>query len=312
MNQKSQTSYRAQFVILLALVGVFMIIGSALLVLLGSKQLHVSIANVPAALNQPENVAVARWLNTLASFVVFFIPALVFTKIIYPLQRPLTHLGFNGVMNTRQLLIVFFLTIAAVFFSGFLGELNQHIALPEKWMIQAREMEEAYKKTMLSMAVMKNFSEYLLALAILGIAPAIFEEVLFRGAFQQLFIGWTRNAWAGIAITSIIFSAIHFSYFGFLPRAALGVVLGFVFYYGKNLWLNILLHFLNNALVVTQLYIAGRMGKPIEKAMDENAPLWTGIIGLIGVIILLKLFQKETRAILPAPGTSFNNENIVS
>ncbi len=311
MNQKSQISYPVQFIFLLLLVGAFMILSAMLLGVLGSSQLQISAAKVPEALNLPENAQFARWVNTLLSFIGFFLPALVFARLIHR-KSPLSYLGFNEVMNTRQLLIVFFLTIAAMFFSGFLGELNQHIALPEKWMIQAREMEEAYKKTMLSMAVMKNFSEYLLALAIMAIAPAIFEETLFRGAFQQVFIGWTKSAWVGIAITSIIFSAIHFSYFGFLPRVALGMVLGFIFYYGKNLWLNILLHFLNNTFVVTQLYIAGRMGKPIEKTIDENAPLWTGIVGLIGVVILLKLFKKETRTILPARNTSFDNENIIS
>jgi membrane protease YdiL (CAAX protease family) len=60
----------------------------------------------------------------------------------------------------------------------------------------------------------------------LAAAPALFEEVLFRGGFQQVFVGWTKNKWAGIIITSILFSAIHFSYFGFLPRLALGIGIG--------------------------------------------------------------------------------------
>lgn len=130
---------------------------------------------------------------------------------------------------------------------------------------------------------------------VMALAPAIFEEVLFRGAFQKVFTGWTKNAWAGIIITSIIFSAIHFSYFGFLPRIALGIILGLIFYYTNNLWLSILLHFLNNGFVVTQLYILTKQGKPIEKVMDETMPLWWGFIAFALLFVLFRLLQTESK-----------------
>jgi uncharacterized protein len=136
--------------------------------------------------------------------------------------------------------------------------LNEKIPLPAALYAKAKAMEDEYKASMLAMANMKTLSDYLLALLVLAAAPALCEEVLFRGGFQQVFIGWTRNKWAGIIITSIVFSAFHFSFFGFLPRLALGMVLGLIFFYSKNIWLNMLLHFLNNAMVVTQLYLASR------------------------------------------------------
>jgi membrane protease YdiL (CAAX protease family) len=164
------------------------------------------------------------------------------------------------------------------------------------------------------MANMKSFEDYLLALLVLAAAPALFEEVLFRGGFQQVFIGWTKSKWAGIIITSLLFSAIHFSYFGFLPRVALGMVLGLIFYHSKNIWLNILLHFLNNAFVVTQLYIVSRQGKSLEKTMDESMPIWWGIIALVVLAILFKAFIKESNKVLFAQEHSIHSspENILS
>jgi membrane protease YdiL (CAAX protease family) len=129
---------------------------------------------------------------------------------------------------------------------------------------------------------------------VMALAPAIFEEVLFRGSFQQVFVGWTKNAWAGIIITSILFSAIHFSFFGFLPRIALGLILGLIFFYTNNLWLSILLHFLNNGFVVTQLYILTAQGKSIDKVMDETMPIWWGIIALVILVVLFRLLITET------------------
>ena len=46
-------------------------------------------------------------------------------------------------------------------------------------------------------------------------------------------IGITRNAFLGIFITSVVFSAIHLSYYGFLPRLALGMMLGYIFISAK-------------------------------------------------------------------------------
>lgn len=123
-----------------------------------------------------------------------------------------------------------------------------------------------------------------------------------------------KSKWTGIIITSILFSAIHFSYFGFLPRVVLGLVLGLIFYYSKNIWLNILLHFLNNALVVTQLYIVGKQGKSIEKAVDENVPIWWGAFALVVVIILLRSFKKESNRVLAVKQIAIHSspENILS
>ena len=121
-----------------------------------------------------------------------------------------------------------------------------------------------------------------------------FEELLFRSTVQPLFIGWTKNVWVGIIITSIFFSAIHFSFFGFLSRTALGIVLGLLFYYTKNIWLSILMHFLNNGLIVTQLYIVTLQGKSLEKAMDENFSIVSGINGLFILWLSFNALKKYT------------------
>jgi membrane protease YdiL (CAAX protease family) len=76
------------------------------------------------------------------------------------------------------------------------------------------------------------------------------------------------------------------------------MILGYVFYYSGNLWMNVLMHFLYNGLIVTQLYMAGKQGKNIEKTMDENMPIWLGLIAVFGVLVLLQIFKKEAEHIL--------------
>ncbi|MBW0177201.1 CPBP family intramembrane glutamic endopeptidase [Sediminibacterium sp.] len=295
MNQKAQISFPVQFLLLLGLVGIGMVIGSLLMAALGTSLLDVSLLEVPDAMNKPENANISRLLNTMATLIAFLVPSLVFAKIVN--RQPLNYLGFNLKMSTRQVGLVILITFAGMILSGALGMLNQDIPLSEEWLKKAKALEQTYKNAMLNMAYMNSISDFILAILVMALAPAIFEEVLFRGAFQKIFIQWTKNAWVGIIITSILFSAIHFSYFGFLPRIALGMILGLIFYYTNNLWLSILQHFLNNAFIVAQLYIVQSQGKSVEKAIDETMPVWWGLVGLALLVLLFKQLYKQSKTV---------------
>lgn len=301
MNQNTPLNYPTRFALLLALLGIGIIVGNAIVLGIGSLMLHVPVQQVPALISGTQYVKIAQFLNTLASFLVFCIPALVLARIIQ--KKPFTYLGLHTRLTAKQCLLVAMIAFTGLILSGALGEVNQQIPLPAKWLAKAKDIEAKYKETMLALATMKTFSEYLIALIVMAAGPALFEEILFRGGFQPILVGWTKSAFAGILITSILFSAIHFSYFGFLPRTALGFILGYVFYYSRNLWLNILMHFLYNGLIVTQLYIATKHGKSVEKAMDESMPIWMGLFATVGVIVLIRLFKEESASI--DEGTNF-------
>ena len=312
MHQKPSLSYPSQFALLLGFMGVFIVISAVMVPFLGSFLLGVPVLQVLPAMNRTENADISRLLNTLASLLAFLLPALILARIMS--RKPFEQLGFNTHLNSKQLLLIVLITFASMVLSGALGELNEKIPLPATWYAKAKSMENAYKSAMIAMAYMKTFNDYLLSLLVLAAIPAIIEEVLFRGGFQQIFIGWTKSKWAGILLTSVLFSAIHFSYFGFLPRAALGVVLGLIFFYGKNIWLNIALHFLNNAFVVTQLYMVSRQGKSIEKTMDESMPLWWGIIALVLLFVFFRPFREACEKVLTAGKNKFesSHENQIS
>lgn len=298
MNQKPILSYATQFALLLGLLGVCLIVSSFFMGLVAGQVLNKPFLQAATELVKPENANLARLLNTVTTFIAFFVPAWVVARIAS--KKPVTQLGFNKQFSLHQLGLVVLITFTALFLSGSLGALNEMIPMPAAFLKKARLLEETYKSAMLSMATMRSFTDYLLSLLVIALAPAIFEEVLFRGSLQQIFIGWTNNKWIGIIITSIIFSAIHGSYFGFLPRLGLGIILGLVFYISKNLWLSIAMHFLNNAVVVTQIYVLTKMGKPIEKAMDESMPIWLGGIALIGLFFAFNYYKQASNQVIKA------------
>jgi len=295
MDQKPSYSYPVQFFMLIGLFGGFLVISSIIIALLGSLIMHIPLADVMGSLESPQNTGATRLLNTVATCVCFLLPALIFAKIVY--RTPFSYLGFSKKISIKQVLIIFVITIGAMILSGALGELNEKIPISQSFYEKARKLEDLYRQQMLNMAAMRSFGEYLVVLLVIAAAPALFEEILFRGTLQQIMVGWTQNKWAGIIIASILFSAFHFSYFGFLPRLALGVILGLIFYNSRNIWLNILLHFLNNAIVVTQLYIVSLQGKSIEKTLDENMPPWWGLAAVVLLAVAFRAFNKESRRV---------------
>lgn len=307
MKQKRDLSYGAQLALLLLLLGGGMLL-TTFFFLGAMVALHIKISD----LNNPAFVNQARLINTLGAVFSFFVPAFALAAIVS--RRPFRHLGFRSTISAKQVAVVAGISLASIVLGGALGELNQQIPLSKDLYAKAKALEDSYRAATMAMARMKNLGDYFLALVVMALSPAIVEEVLFRGGFQQVLIGLTRSKWAGIIITSILFSAIHFSFFGFLPRLGLGIVLGLVFAYSRNIWLNIFLHFLNNALIVTQLYVLSLRGQPIEKTMDESMPLWWGLIGLAALLGLFVVLRRESTRVWANEHTEIqaSPENIVS
>jgi len=305
-NNKPQISYFGQFGILIGMLGGGLIAGGFLSVLAWMMMTGSFPKNIEKDLLNPAFGNAAKLMQLVASFGMFFLPAFFYAMIVN--KRPLTHLGFLSLMSKKQLLFVVIIVLVGLFLSGALGELNEMIPISKTWALKFHKWEDEYSEQIMVMANMKTVWDYLFTLIVIALAPAIFEEVLFRGGFQQLFIKWFGNVWIGIIVTSILFSAVHVSYYGFLPRAALGVILGLLFYYSKNIWLNIFAHFLNNGIAITQLYAMSKNGKIPKEALDDNMPFFSGTLsvlptillvaaGIFALIPLMRAFKKESKRI---------------
>lgn len=66
-----------------------------------------------------------------------------------------------------------------------------------------------------------------LAAVVFGVVPGICEEVVFRGVVLSA-LGKRLNRHAAVWATGLLFAAIHLDLAGFVPRAVLGAMLGYV------------------------------------------------------------------------------------
>lgn len=279
----------SQLAILLGLAGGGIIVGGLASIPVWQMMTHSGILNIEKDMLKPENASAAQALQVVSAFFVFFIPAVLFAYICY--RKPWSFLGFKEKLNSRNLLITIALILCSIPMIGLLEYINRAIPLPAATRARFDAMEKTYNETVLVMVQLKTWGQYLVSLAIIALLPALTEELLFRGGLQNLLTRWIKSPWAAIIITSILFSAVHASWYGFIVRFALGIVLGLIYYYTRNIWLNILAHFINNAIVVTSLFFVARHGGKVDMTAENGYPLWLGIIGLGLVILLIRLLK---------------------
>jgi uncharacterized protein len=299
----------SQLALLLAFCGAGIIVSSIITGIIGNIVLHVQLKDLADALLKPENVQVSRLLQVLTTFFIMALPAFMVTAING--GNAVERIGFNEVMSGSQVLIVVFMVIAGFFISGALSELNQMIPITKSATNYFQKLENEYNKQVMVLGNMKSTADFILSMIVLALVPAIFEEMLFRGTLQQITIALTRNAFAGILITSIFFSAVHLSYYGFLPRLFLGIMLGYIFYFSKNLWLSIIAHFLNNAYSLTVMFALSRSGKLNMEALDETYPLYYGVLGMAVIILLFIVFNRHSKKLLERESTIVSNNSEV-
>ena len=89
--------------------------------------------------------------------------------------------------------------------------------------------------------------------------------------------------------------SFHFQFFSFLPRCVLGLILGYLMYYGKSIWYPILAHLVNNAMGVIYYYFysVGNADDMLEEIGTSNMIPVAAIVslGLFLIFAMLWYYQ---------------------
>lgn len=274
-----------------------MLIGLALLGLVVSGAISVFLLTAtgkPAieAINDPENAGMLRLIQAISVLISMFLPAVIVASMLN--RKPFQLLGYRKDAELKQVGLVALIVFTSLFIAGSLGYLNKAIPLPDYLKTKFDAAEQSYTDQVEMMMDFKNIGGYIISLLIMAFVPAVCEETLFRGGLQNFLSKAIKSPWISIIIVSILFSIVHFSFYGFLPRMFLGFVLGLIFYYTGNIWLSITAHFFNNALAVTAAYVSIQQGKNIKEAMNEDVSVsYWGFIA-IPILVLLLIALKKT------------------
>ena len=138
-----------------------------------------------------------------------------------------------------------------------------------------------------------DLGQFALGLLVVAVLPAICEELFFRGMIQPLLLRATGSPHRAIWVTAIVFSAIHFQFFGFVPRMLLGALFGYIYYWSGNLRLAMLAHFVNNGLTVTLSYFSRRGDISLDPDKLPEAPLPVLLLSAaVGAAVLYRFRER--------------------
>ncbi len=161
-----------------------------------------------------------------------------------------------------------------------------------------RTIQETYKVLLAA----HNPWEFLFVLLVIGVTPAICEEMLFRGLVQGNFEKSMPRRKA-IIVTGLIFGLYHLDPFTFVALCALGIYLSYLISVSESIIVPMVGHFMNNFVSAFVLYafhkdsiIAPSSGRPLSVGYIIG---WSAVLALI-FVVTIKLTEKHSKKIREA------------
>ncbi len=234
-----------------------------------------------------------RILQGIGALTQFVLPAIAFVR--YE-QKTSSIPLFRKSLDPNAFLIVLIITVSISPFIDQLGLWNEQIKLSqglsplESWMSRTEaEIEEVIRALMLGTQPLDLLGN----LVVIALLAAVGEELLFRACLQSVLSRWFKSPHTAIWITAIVFSAFHLQFSGFLPRLALGVLFGYLYFWSGTIWYPIVAHFLNNAFLVTLAFIWARQGRELQEGLTGD--YLNGAVLVLSIVLttgLLYWFRK--------------------
>ncbi len=222
----------------------------------------------------------------------FVLPPLLYACLVK--KNPMKSLQFSNA-PILYFIIGFVMMYAITPLNNVFAEWNAGLKLPESMAAleeMIKNLQESATQLTEKMLNVNNIGGLIINLIMIAGLAAFGEELLFRSLLQPFLIRICKNAHIGIFIASAIFSFIHFEFYGFLPRLVLGLLLGYMFFYSRSIWVPMLMHFTNNATAVVVYYLNN---KGITN-IDIEGPAETNIIYvLLSIVMMVVLFWLTIR-----------------
>lgn len=210
-------------------------------------------------------------------------------------KKNFSILSPNPVIELLPVILVLLISVVFMAVNFKFAEWNAQMVLPEflkdveAWM---RLQEDKLEEATMFLTNINTPAEFVIAMIVIAIIPAIGEEFLFRGLIQNQLQSWTKNAHWAIWLTGILFSTIHIQFYGFVPRMLLGVLFGYMYLWSGNILYPMLAHFANNGFQVAMLYLYKSEITNFNIDETESVP-WTVFFTSAVISAVLVLYYKR-------------------
>jgi len=224
-------------IISLFLVVEFSIIGTLGLIVFGVENLN-------------DNPKIYLLNGLVSQLFLFILPFIIFLKLKKIGFKQLIDIDKIKFTKTAVILSIFILSYPIIYV---LSEFNSGIEIlfpNNSYILMEKEMEIFQMEFLKQKGLLKLMS----TIIVIGIMPAIGEELVFRGFLMKKIFQSTQNIHFSVFISSLFFAALHFQPTKLLPMIFLGMLLAYVYHYTKNIYYSMILHFTNNAGTILLVY----------------------------------------------------------
>lgn len=239
-----------------------------------------------------------RFMQITSQIFTFVLPPILYAMLVH--EQPFKSLGFNKT-TILWILISVIMTYTIMPLNSVFGEWNAGLKLPEsmsKLEELMKSMQESSTELMEKFVNVDSIRGLIINLFMIAALAAIGEELLFRSIIQTSLIKICKNAHVGIIIASVIFSFIHLEFYGFLPRLIMGMILGYMFYYSRSIWIPMTIHFVNNGTIVFIYYLnnIGVTNIDVETFGQTNIPIMVSstVVTIALLWCAMKMNKKES------------------
>jgi membrane protease YdiL (CAAX protease family) len=165
------------------------------------------------------------------------------------------------------------LTVAVQPLIQLLGWLNLQLPLPASW-IELDKMQ----MTMIEQLLGGDMPLWIMLFHV-AVVPAVCEELMFRGVILRSFER-ELPTWVAITLTGTLFGLYHLRLTQALPLILLGILITWLAWRTRSLWVVVVVHFVNNAVSV--LFASFFPEIAFDPAFTESPPpVYLVVAGLL-------------------------------
>ena len=233
-----------------------------------------------------------KWFQFVQTLATFFVPPLIVAWLCS--DNPKRWLQFDTAPKWWMFVGAILVMIMALPGINLLADWNSRMSLPD-WLKPLedlmRQQEEAAQALTERFLQGKGIGMLLINVGLLALLPAAAEELTFRGMLQKLI----PNKHVAIWVVAIIFSAIHFQFYGFVPRMLLGAMFGYMLVWTGSLWIPMTMHFVNNAVTVVAYWVIynNNLNPNSVETFGTGETLWLGIVSLVLTGVAAGVFRER-------------------
>jgi len=287
--------------VLLLVFLIFLIFGAFVFALLApitvTQFYGLQLGELYKLIDNPESVdngkSALMWFQALTSAGMFIITPLIFIQFV--LKAKIISFFQLPEQPLRPVLMAVVILFCFMVANSVIIEWNQGLQMPEslsafeQW---AQAKESQLKELTEYLTTFSGIGEYLVALIVIALIPAVGEELVFRGLIQRLLGKAFKNHHLAIWLSAIVFGVFHLQFYGVIPRILLGALFGYLYYWSGFLSLAMVGHFINNGLTLTLLYFSQIKFIDYDPTSAESSPpLYVVSIFFAAGAVLLYLFR---------------------